>query len=86
MFTKDGAEYTGPRVELSALFVTLFRVHIKRVVVEKTGLSRLFSPSFWKEKEHSYRETDRTDDYIIPTPEVIRIERWDVPNNKEEGG
>lgn len=81
VFTKDGNEFSGNHIILTSDgYVVLHRILRKKVVEERTGLSRLIKPSFWRNPTQVHHESYRVDDYVIPKSEVLRIERWDTSN------
>ena len=78
IFTKDGEEYCGNRIERWYEFVVLFSLSRQKVIEERTWLSRLFSPSFWFCRVQVKYNDIKAYDYMIPYTEILRVERWDV--------
>ena len=78
IFTKDGEDYCGNHIERWYEFVVLFSLSRRKVVEERTWLSRLFSPSFWFCGVQVKHDDIKAYDYMIPVTEILRIERHDV--------
>ena len=81
VFTKDGEELTGPNITFDETSVRLFRHSKTKVTPEVRDWKSLW---FRRKNGETYYEYDRIYDYIIPTPEVKKVERWDGDTKKEK--
>ena len=80
IFTKDGKEYTGKNLSYEENCMVLFRNHYWNVSEDKRDWRWIWL----KYKTEKWTEKRKTYDFIIPIPEVSRVERWDVAEIKEE--
>jgi hypothetical protein len=74
IFTKDGNEYTGASLTYEQGCMVLYRRHYWKVSQDRRDWKWLWL----KFKTVEWKEQDRTYDFIIPIPEVLRVERWDI--------
>lgn len=73
VFTKDGEEYKGEYILIEGDYTVLFHYVREKVITEDRYLT-----SFWKITKKEEIKKYRAYDYMIPTEEIFRVERWDV--------